>query len=148
MWFVFYLNGEAVSKKNANKFCFTTKSVYKSKWFCKWHKMAKEQVEEQVLCRYSGLLKKPLERVERIEMDFFHKDNSRRDTDNQITSIMDLLVDCGVIKDDKWTIVKSIYAKAQKGNVPCCVVRVMTKEEDKKEEGKDKKEEEGNAKGR
>ena len=53
-----------------------------------------------------------------IRLSFIHGDNIRRDSDNGVSSILDLFVDLGVLPDDNWKVVKSIqvtneYEKGQ-----------------------------------
>ena len=59
-------------------------------------------------------------------MIFTHGDLIRRDSDNGSSSILDLLVDCGVLKDDNWKVVKKLeieneYVK----NQPSCSVEIQ-----------------------
>ena len=49
-----------------------------------------------------------------IKLIFHHKDERTRDTDNQVSSILDLLKGIHVIKDDNWKIVRKITAEAVK----------------------------------
>lgn len=41
-------------------------------------------------------------------MEFTHGDLRRRDSDNGCSSILDLLVDNGILQDDNWQIVQEI----------------------------------------
>lgn len=56
-----------------------------------------------------------------IALHFRHGDLRRRDSDNGTSSIMDLLVDMGVLKDDNWQIVRGIHVSNtyEKGNPYC-----------------------------
>jgi Holliday junction resolvase RusA-like endonuclease len=47
-------------------------------------------------------------------MTFHHSDERTRDTDNQVSSVLDLLKGIKVIKDDNWKIVRRISAEAVK----------------------------------
>ena len=56
-----------------------------------------------------------------ISLLFFHGDNVRRDSDNQASSIMDLLQDAEILADDRWQIVRilNIYNLYDKGHARC-----------------------------
>ncbi len=58
-------------------------------------------------------------------MTFWHGDNRRRDSDNGASSVLDLLTDCKVIKDDKWQIVRLVEIRNfyEKSN-PRCLVEI------------------------
>ena len=43
-----------------------------------------------------------------VRLHFVHGDNIRRDSDNGVSSILDLLVDLGILPDDCWKVVRSI----------------------------------------
>jgi Holliday junction resolvase RusA-like endonuclease len=43
-----------------------------------------------------------------LYLEFTHGDRVRRDSDNGVSSILDLLVDCGVLQDDNWMVVSKI----------------------------------------
>ena len=62
----------------------------------------------------------------RVEMDFWHGDRRRRDSDNGASSVLDLLVDAGVLADDRWEIVQEIRVRNfyDKGKARC-EVRVL-----------------------
>lgn len=67
----------------------------------------------------------PIEREIRIKMTFYHGDNRRRDSDNGASSILDLLTDCKVIKDDKWQIVRLLEIRNfYEKNNPRCLIEI------------------------
>lgn len=43
-----------------------------------------------------------------LYLEFTHGDRVRRDSDNGVSSILDLLVDCGILPDDNWMVVSKI----------------------------------------
>lgn len=45
-----------------------------------------------------------------IQFEFWMPDNRKTDLDNKVTSLLDLLKNLEVIKDDSWQCVPSIYA--------------------------------------
>ena len=120
----FTLLGETPSKKNVNKFNTKTRRVYKDNNFVKWHD---SQLMFLSLLAHSGKIKpflddKPL----RIEMYFVHGDKKRRDSDNQCSSIMDLLVDSGIIKDDNWKIVREkLIVDSYQKNISECRIKII-----------------------
>lgn len=92
--------GETPSKKNSR---INTRSgrSFPSRKFSLWHGEAVSVIKRQ-------WAKKPLERGVWLILSFYHKDSRRRDSDNQVSSILDTLVDAGVLQDDSWTIVRRI----------------------------------------
>lgn len=105
----FQIFGETPSKKNVNKFNTKTKRVYKDEHFLKWHSDAMIQLNGQI-CRIEpmpNLIDYPVI----INIDFYHGDLARRDSDNQVSSIMDLLQDAKVLSDDNWQIVRQIHVR-------------------------------------
>lgn len=110
---MFYsIQGEVSSKKNENRFNRSTGRVFKSDRFRRWHSSAMVQLWRQ------GKPQKPLAEPLKVSVTFFHGDNRRRDGDNGLSAIMDLLVDAKILADDCWKIVKEISVKNEidKGN--------------------------------
>lgn len=54
----------------------------------------------------------------RLTLTFWHGDLVRRDSDNQLSSILDTLVDAGILEDDNWKIIprKIINDEYDRGN--------------------------------
>lgn len=105
----FQIMGETPSKKNVNKFNTKTKRVYKDALFQKWHSDALLQLNTQI-CRTEplpNLIDYPVS----IHIDFYHGDYVRRDSDNQVSSLMDLLQDAKILSDDNWQIVRQIHVR-------------------------------------
>ena len=52
-----------------------------------------------------------------MTVTFYHGDMKRRDSDNQLSSVLDTLVDAGILEDDNWKIIpeKHIYDAYDKG---------------------------------
>ena len=104
----FQIMGETPSKKNSK---IRTKSGYMipSKAHQKWHSDALIQLNAQI-CRIEplpNLIDYPVI----IYVDFYHGDYVRRDSDNQVSSLMDLLQDAKVLSDDNWQIVRQIHVR-------------------------------------
>lgn len=114
------LDGETPSKKNSR---INTRSgrSFPSARYQKWHSQA-------VSSLLALLAKKKVRRIEtgtavRLTATFFHGDLKRRDSDNQLSSVLDTLVDAGILPDDSWRIVpeKHIYDRLEKGGARCVV---------------------------
>ena len=107
----FQIIGETTSKKNVNKFNSKTKRVYKDAHYEQWHEDAMLQLSAQILRLPADERPQMIEAPVRINLTFIHGDNARRDSDNQTSSIMDLLQDAMVLSDDRWQIVREINIK-------------------------------------
>lgn len=108
------LMGETPPKKNSR---INTRSgrSFPNPRYVKWH--------DTVINELNYLLAtKKIERFEgkkvRIEITFWHGTLVRRDSDNQLSSILDTLVDAKIIDDDEWKVVprKVINDEYDKGN--------------------------------
>lgn len=105
----FVINGETPSKKNNRIINRKTGQSFPSKRYTEWHKIAKPEIEGQMLQQASTCgMTIPLNAPLKIKMTFLHGDLTCRDSDNGASSILDLLQDCGVLADDNWQIVKEI----------------------------------------
>jgi|11_taG_2_1085331.scaffolds.fasta_scaffold08323_4 Holliday junction resolvase RusA-like endonuclease len=96
---VLRLNGRIPSKKNSRVNTRSGRS-FPSKKYMEWHTTAMWEVKSQ---------KPPME-IDRCEIQLiFHMPDRRRaDLTNKAESIMDLLVDAGVLTDDSWQVVTPI----------------------------------------
>lgn len=125
----FQIIGETPSKKNSKIFTRGRHIPIPSKAHQKWHDDAMLQLTGQL----SRLPKEEMpfgfghpdgiEEPVSITLSFYHGDNIRRDSDNQTSSIMDLLQDAKVLADDRWQIVRilNIYNHYDKGNARCLI---------------------------
>ena len=116
------ITGETPSKKNSR---INTRSgrSFPSKRYTDWLDSALFQLVDQIAdFRRNGKLL-AFERGLELTVTFYHGDLKRRDSDNQLSSILDMLVDAQVIPDDNWEIlpVKHIFDAYDKGN-PRCVI--------------------------
>ncbi len=120
----FEVLGETPSKKNVNKFNTRSKTVYKDKNYQKWHTDALIQLNSQIF-RMGPKAPNMIEAPVAITLTFYHGNQVRRDSDNQTSSIMDLLQDAKVLADDRWQIVRilNIYNHFDKGN-PRCLIEI------------------------
>lgn len=98
----FSLKGEVSAKKNENRYNTSTGRVFKSDRFRSWHMNAMYQLLTQ------DKPVKPVSSPVSVKVSFVHGDNRRRDGDNGLSAIMDLLVDARILADDCWRIVRDI----------------------------------------
>lgn len=103
------LDGRVPSKKNEKiMVCRGPRPMlYPSKDFTAWHKKALVSVNEQVIGK--GLV----EDIDMITIEFLMPDKRKTDLTNKAESIMDLLVDAGVIEDDSYLHVPKIVLKGE-----------------------------------
>lgn len=92
---------ETPSKKNSRVYNSHAHKCFPSANFARWHQSATLHLRHQ----YNG---SAIDYPVSIEITFTHGDLRRRDSDNGVSSILDLLCDCEVLKDDNWTIVNHI----------------------------------------
>lgn len=60
-----------------------------------------------------------------IEMIVYFGTNRRADLDNRVTSILDMLVETIVLRDDKWQDVPVLHAQAEyRKNLPGAFIRI------------------------
>ena len=108
----FVLSGETPSKKNSR---INTRSgrSFPSRQYQKWHDMQTGFILSEIA---EGRIERFTEKNLVINFQFVHGDKRRRDSDNQCSSILDLLVDCGIIADDNWQTVseKHIFDSYEK----------------------------------
>ena len=121
MLFELILPGETPAKKNS-RIVLRNGINIPSKQYQQWHTGAMCEVFRQVKIRN---ISEPCT----VRLEFVHGDLSRRDSDNGCSSIMDLLVDCNVLQDDNWQIVKHIEIKNRyEKNNAHCVIQIEVEE--------------------
>lgn len=112
----FTIVGETPSKKNSR---INTRSgrSFPNQNYVRWHSSAVTQI------RLQKVRPVPIGKRVAITLTFYHGDMHRRDSDNQCSSILDTLIDAGIISDDCWKVVpiKHIYDAYDKGNARCVV---------------------------
>ena len=103
------LEGSVPSKKNSRINRGDGKS-FPSKKYMDWHDDCLKQLRLQRTQRFY----KPVS----IEVLIYFGTNIRADLDNRLTSILDMLVDGFIIRDDKWQDVPrlAVQAEYRKGN--------------------------------
>ena len=111
MVLTFILDGEVPAKKNSRILNTKTRHVFPNKTYRIWHDAALIQLLSQWdKIAVSGPCA--------IDVVFIHGDLRRRDSDNGLSSVLDLIVDAGILPDDKWQVIPEITVKNgyQKGN--------------------------------
>lgn len=98
--------GRIPSKKNSRCLFVRGNKIVNipSKRYKEWHKQASEQ-----LVPY--LIPQPLKSIKSVEILIFAPDKRKSDLTNKAESIMDLLVDSGILFDDNWNVVKEVTIK-------------------------------------
>lgn len=118
------LQGETPSKKNSR---INTRSgrSFPSKRYVKWHNDAIEQICKQQMT--GKILSIGNDKQAKLTAVFYHGDKKRRDSDNQLSSILDTLVDAGVLVDDCWSVIpeKHIFDIFDKDNARCVITLVL-----------------------
>ena len=113
------IESETPGKKNSKIWTRSGKLIPSAK-HQKWHTDALLQLNAQ-LCRMGEEAPNMIETPVSVTLTFYHGDQVRRDSDNQASSIMDLLQDAKVLADDRWQIVRilNIYNYFDKGHARC-----------------------------
>lgn len=116
MVLTFILDGEVPAKKNSKVLNTKTCRIFPNKTYRIWHDAALVQLLSQWdKIAVSGPCT--------INVSFTHGDKRRRDSDNGLSSVLDLIVDAGIISDDNWRVVPQITVKNdyQKGNAKAVI---------------------------
>lgn len=119
--------GETPSKKNGLSFNRRTKSVFKNKSYQKMHSLILLQMKSQWAECKARAVDYPVE----IYFSFFHKDKVRRDSDNQVSTLLDIMQEAGILKNDCWQIVADWHVHNELDRRKCafCTIRIRTLEE-------------------
>lgn len=115
------LHSETPAKKNS-RITLPDGRTIPSKKYRQWHGGAKSEIELQMMCKRGEQMKTPIDYPISITISFTHGDLRIRDSDNSVSSILDLLQDSGILADDNWQIVREIsvrnrYEKNEAGAV-------------------------------
>lgn len=98
------LDGSVPSKKNS-RINLSSGVSLPSKKFVQWQDDAMKQVRIQTRERFY----KPVQ----IEVIIYFATLAKADLDNRLTSILDMLVECLVLRDDKWQDVPLLKVQAE-----------------------------------
>jgi Holliday junction resolvase RusA-like endonuclease len=115
------LPGEVPAKKNSRTVTKGGKN-FPSKRHKKWHDFMMP-----ALCsaRRSAEIMSPIQEPCAVYLRFYHSTHRRRDCDNQTSSVLDLLVDAGILADDSWQVVRLLHVFSCEGEVPSVTIVVM-----------------------
>jgi Holliday junction resolvase RusA-like endonuclease len=97
------LTGSVPSKKNSRVHTRAGVSI-PSKSFYDWQKSAMWQVRTQTRERFFAPVA--------VDVTIIFGTKARADLDNRLTSVLDMLVEAVVLKDDKWQDIPQMTAKA------------------------------------
>jgi len=100
------LKGRIPSKKNSTRRIKRGNRIFNvpSEAHEQWH------VEQQYSLMKQRLIPDdPIEKCHYIDLYFHFPDKRRADLSNKTESVMDLLVDVGILKDDSWQVTGPMY---------------------------------------
>lgn len=92
-----YLEGETPAKKNSRVTDTRTGRSFPSARYRNWEQEKILEVRRQ----YQG---DPFSGQAFVFLIFYHEDRRSRDSDNQVSSVFDMLKKAKVLKDDRWTL--------------------------------------------
>lgn len=109
------LSEETPSKKNSRINTRSGRSFPNARYI-QWHGRAVLEIKRAIA--ESKIKPIPKDKQVKLTITFYHGDKKRRDSDNQLSSILDLLVDAGILADDNWQIIpqKEIFDVFDKDN--------------------------------
>ena len=112
------LMGETPSKKNSR---INTRSgrSFPNQRYMKWHNAVVSQLNQLLFAKQIEAFPEGMKVS--MTVKFIHGDLVRRDSDNQLSSILDTLVDAKILSDDNWKVIpeKHIYDLFEKNNARC-----------------------------
>lgn len=115
---IYRFEGTVPSKKNSQTFSIRSRMMVKSPQYRKWHDYAVKEI------RRSGVPQNAYNAA-RLEVVVTFSELRRRDLDNIVSSIADVLTECGVIADDEFKVLHEIHVKAAVGLVSSASVTVF-----------------------
>lgn len=104
------LHSETPAKKNS-RITLPDGRTIPSKQYRQWHGGAMSEIELQMMCKRGEQLETPIDFPISVTISFTHGNLKRRDSDNSMSSILDLLQDSGILADDNWQIVREIHVR-------------------------------------
>jgi Holliday junction resolvase RusA-like endonuclease len=119
-----FVSGRIPAKKNQKVFNKARTHIFPSGKHAKWEKQAVMEVAQQMN------QPAPLEETFLVELTFNMPCRRRTDLTNKAESVMDLLVKCGVLKDDCWQVVPRLVLSGMREEEEKvgCLVEIYAKE--------------------
>lgn len=119
----YILQGNVVPKKNSKNVVRRGNRIFvlSSKRFMEWHKKAVAEITEQGV---EETINTPCH----IDIVLYHSDKRRRDSDNAVASIFDLLVDTKIIADDSTKYIRSFSVKNKTAKESFAVIDIYKME--------------------
>jgi Holliday junction resolvase RusA-like endonuclease len=98
------LKGRVPSKKNSKRRIRRGNATYMvpSEAHEAWHE------EQMIALRYQWPSKLTITKAQSVEIIFYPPDRRKADLSNKAESVMDLLVDAGILADDSWFVVPTL----------------------------------------
>lgn len=118
------VNGRTPSKKNSKQIIYVRGKplIISSKDYAQWHKTSLQSLKMTPVS---------VDSTSCVRLCFYSENRRKFDLSNKAESIMDLLVDAGILPDDNYEIVPNLfleYGGISKGN-PRCEIKIYGKEE-------------------
>ena len=103
----YLIKGRIPSKKNSRNIFVRGGKQFNipSKQYKEWHKQATMQLLIAGQIRFESVCD--------VQMEFYLPDNRACDLTNKAESVMDLLVDCKILLDDKWQVVPRVFLESK-----------------------------------
>lgn len=118
----YFLEGSVPSKKNQKIFNTKTHRMFPSKRYQEWHDYAALMLRSKVA---ECITEKCY-----VILVFCNDTNRRKDPDNGVSSVFDLLTDIGAWTDDCWQIVRTHHVfNTYEKNKPWCRIMIFNPEE-------------------
>lgn len=119
----YILQGNVVPKKNSKNVVRRGNRIFvlSSKRFMEWHKKAVAEITEQGV-------EETIDTPCHIDIVLYHSDKRRRDSDNAVASIFDLLVDTKILADDSTKYIRSFSVKNKTAKKSFAVIDIYKME--------------------
>lgn len=114
------IEGSTPSKKNSRKVNFKTKRTYLDPKFQLWYEQALIQVNAHIKS------KEQIDETLAFDICFYHSTKRRKDPDNGLSSVLDLLVDTEVLIDDNWKVLPFIILRNEEALEDKCEITIYT----------------------
>lgn len=122
MYLSITIKGDVPSKKNSKQLIMAggRPRIIPGKFYNTWHEEKMWEIKKHVP-------RSPIEKVDKVIIHFYASTRRQADCTNKAESIMDLMVDAGIIKDDNWFVCPDVHPQfmgVDKNN-PRAEVRIL-----------------------